>query len=59
VYAPGITHNLEHAFALKLPARVPVTLSAREHVQYRWLDAAEAFARVSSETNRTVIKRLS
>ncbi len=59
VYAPGITHNLEHAFALMLPTRVPVTLSPREHAQYRWLSAAEALATVSSETNRTVIKRLS
>jgi dihydroneopterin triphosphate diphosphatase len=59
VYAPGITHNLEHAFALKLPARASVTLSTREHAQYRWLSAAEALATVSSETNRTVIKRLS
>ena len=39
-YAPGVTRNLEHAFALKLLQRVPVTLS--EHVQYRWLSAAEA-----------------
>jgi dATP pyrophosphohydrolase len=59
VYAPGITHNLEHAFALKLPARAPVTLSPREHAQYRWLSAAEALATVSSETNRHVIQRLS
>jgi dATP pyrophosphohydrolase len=59
VYAPGITHNLEHAFALKLPARVPVTLSSREHAQYRWLMAPEALALASSETNRAVIKRLS
>ena len=25
-YAPGVTRNLEHAFALKLMQRVPVTL---------------------------------
>ena len=37
VYAPGITRNLEHAFSLQLPQRVPVTLS--EHVQFRWLPA--------------------
>jgi dATP pyrophosphohydrolase len=58
VYAPGITHNREHAFALKLPARVPVTLSPTEHVQYRWLRAPEAIATVSSHTNRAVIERL-
>jgi dihydroneopterin triphosphate diphosphatase len=58
VYAPGVTHNLEHAFALRLAARVPVTLSAREHVQYLWLAAIEALAMVSSETNRAAIKHL-
>ena len=55
-YAPGVTRNLEHAFALKLQERVPVTLS--EHVQYRWLPAAEAIALASSSTNRAVIQQL-
>ena len=27
VYAPGVTRNLEHAFSLRLPRRVPVKLS--------------------------------
>ncbi len=58
VYAPGITHNREHAFALKLPARMPVTLSPSEHVQFRWLAAPEAIATVSSHTNRAVIERI-
>jgi dATP pyrophosphohydrolase len=57
-YAPGITRNLEHAFALKLLERVPVTLSATEHVQYRWAAAAEAIATVSSSTNRVIIEQL-
>jgi dATP pyrophosphohydrolase len=57
-YAPGITRNLEHAFALKLLRRVPVTLSPREHVQYRWASAAEAVETVSSATNRAVIEQL-
>jgi dATP pyrophosphohydrolase len=57
-YAPGITTNLEHAFALKLLDRVPVTLSDREHVQYRWVSAAEAVDLVSSSTNRAVIQQL-
>lgn len=55
-YAPGITRNIEHAFALKLMRRVPVALS--EHVQYRWLLAAEAIELVSSSTNRAVIRQL-
>jgi dATP pyrophosphohydrolase len=58
VYAPGVTQNLEHAFALKLPGRVPVTLSPTEHSRYRWLGARDAIATVSSHTNRAVIEQL-
>jgi dihydroneopterin triphosphate diphosphatase len=57
-YAPGVTRNLEHAFALKLAQRVPVHLSEHEHVQYQWLPAAEAIAKASSSTNCAVIRQL-
>ena len=57
-YAPGVTRNLEHAFSLKLKERVSVTLSESEHVQYRWLPAAQAIALASSSTNRAVIQQL-
>jgi dATP pyrophosphohydrolase len=57
-YAPGITTNLEHAFALKLLERVPVALSVTEHVQYRWASAAEAIDMVTSSTNLAVIRQL-
>jgi dATP pyrophosphohydrolase len=57
-YAPGITRNLEHAFALKLLERVPVTLSPTEHVQFQWLRAAAALEIVSSDTNRIIIEQL-
>ncbi len=57
-YAPGITTNLEHAFALKLLQRVPVTLSVKEHAQYRWASAAEAVETVTSRTNLAVIQQL-
>lgn len=57
-YAPGITTNVEHAFALKLRQRVPVTLSVKEHVQYRWASAAEAVDTVTSRTNLAVIQQL-
>jgi dihydroneopterin triphosphate diphosphatase len=57
-YAPGITTNLEHAFALKLLERVPVTLSVKEHAQYRWASAAEAVNTVTSRTNLAVIQQL-
>jgi dATP pyrophosphohydrolase len=58
VYAPGVTRNLEHAFSLRLPNRVPVALSESEHVQYRWVSDEEALATVSSTTNRAVIQDL-
>jgi dATP pyrophosphohydrolase len=58
VYAPGITRNLEHGFSLRLPGRVPVTLSHSEHVQFRWASAADAVETVSSSTNRAVIEKL-
>jgi len=57
-YGPGITTNLEHAFALKLLQRVPVTLSVKEHAQYRWASAAEAVDTVTSSTNLAVIQQL-
>ncbi len=57
-YAPGITRNLEHAFALELDTRVPVILSPHEHVQFSWLPAAEALDKASSSTNRAVIQQL-
>ena len=58
VYAPGTTRNLEHAFSLRLPQRVPVTLSECEHVQFRWVSALDALETVSSSTNRNVIAEL-
>jgi dATP pyrophosphohydrolase len=58
VFAPGVTLNLEHAFSLRLQYRVPVSLSATEHVQYRWTSAAEALDTASSSTNRAVIAEL-
>jgi dATP pyrophosphohydrolase len=58
VYPPGVTHNLEHAFALKLPGRVPVVLCPDEHLRYRWVAAGDALELVVSHTNRAVIEQL-
>lgn len=58
VYAPGVGLNLEHAFSLRLPGRVPVTLSASEHVGFRWVSDSEAVQAASSTTNRAVIEEL-
>jgi dATP pyrophosphohydrolase len=58
VYAPGVRQNLEHAFSLRLQSRVPVVLSDAEHVQFRWVSAADAMETASSSTNRAVIAEL-
>ncbi len=57
-YAPHVTHNLEHHFALLLPARLTPDLQPREHVQARWLSWQRAFDKVSSWTNRTALLAL-
>ncbi|RYZ00178.1 MAG: dihydroneopterin triphosphate diphosphatase [Comamonadaceae bacterium] len=36
-YAPGVTHNTEHVFGLRVPAGTAVTVDPREHVGFRWL----------------------
>jgi dATP pyrophosphohydrolase len=59
VYAPGITRNLEHAFSLRLPQRLPVTLSESEHVRFQWASGAVAVEIASSSTDRAVIEDLS
>jgi dATP pyrophosphohydrolase len=58
VYAPGITRNLEHAFALRLAQRAAVTMSDSEHVRFQWATGTEAVAMASSSTNRAVIEEL-
>ena len=57
-YAPGITHNTEHVFGLKLPAPQPVTLAPREHLCYEWLPWADAAARCFSPSNAAAIRLL-
>src|SRR4051794_14269573 len=36
-YPDGVTRNTEHVFGLELPAPIPVTLAAEEHLKYAWL----------------------
>lgn len=57
-YAPGVTENIEHLFALSLPAPMPVTLAPDEHTRYEWVDWREAAQRVFSWTNVDALKRL-
>ena len=54
-YPPSTTHNTEHVFGLELPGRLPVQLSPREHLSYRWLPWQEAAEKVFSPSNRAAI----
>ena len=57
-YAPGVTHNEEHVFGLRVAAPLPVRLSTREHLQAQWLPWQEAAAKVFSWSNRKAIEML-
>jgi dATP pyrophosphohydrolase len=57
-YAPGVTHNLEHVFALCVPQELPVTLEPREHLRYEWLPWEAAAQKVFSWTNAEAIQEL-
>jgi len=54
-FAPGVTHNIEHVFGLKLARRLPVTLAPDEHVAFRWLPWREAASQCFSWSNRDAI----
>ena len=57
-YAPGVTHNTEHVFSLRLPAAQPVKLAPREHLQYEWLPWRDAADKVFSSSNAEAIREL-
>jgi len=57
-YAPGVTHNTEHVFSLQLPQALPVTLAAKEHLQYVWLPWRDAADKVFSWSNADAIREL-
>jgi dATP pyrophosphohydrolase len=57
-FAPGVTHNTEHVFGFRLPARMPVTLSPDEHVAFQWLPWRAAADRCFSWSNRDAIVML-
>ena len=57
-YAPGVTHNTEHVFGLRVPRGVAVTLSPREHLQHAWLPWHEAADRCFSPSNAEAILHL-
>ena len=57
-YAPGVTHNTEHVFGLRVPGPLAVTLSPREHLRYDWVVWNQAAERVFSWSNRRAILQL-
>ena len=57
-YAPQVTHNTEHVFALEVPAGTPVVLAPREHVAWRWLPWREAADACFSPSNAEAILHL-
>jgi len=57
-YAPGVTHNTEHVFGLRLPAPLPVTLAPDEHLHAVWLPWEKAAERCFSPSNAAAIRQL-
>ena len=57
-YAPGVTHNTEHVFSMRVPSALPVRLAAREHLQYQWLPWRDAADKVFSWSNADAIRDL-
>jgi dATP pyrophosphohydrolase len=57
-YAPGVTHNTEHVFGLRVPGPVEVKVAPREHLAAMWLPWQEAADRVFSWSNRKAILML-
>ena len=57
-YAPGVTHNTEHVFGLRVPQALPVRVEPREHLAAQWLPWREAAERVFSWSNRRAILML-
>jgi dihydroneopterin triphosphate diphosphatase len=58
-YAPNVTENMEHQFALCVPnTQVTVQLSPAEHTDYIWLPWADAAARCFSPSNAAAIRQL-
>ena len=58
-YAPGVTHNTEHVFGLRVPQPLAVTLEPREHLRHEWVPWQEAAEKVFSWSNADAIRELS
>ena len=57
-YAPGVTRNTEHVFALRVDRDAAVRLEPREHLRFEWLDWRAAADRCASPSNAKAIRQL-
>lgn len=57
-YAPGVTHNTEHVFGLRVPQLLEVALQPREHLRHEWLPWQAAAEKVFSWSNAEAIREL-
>jgi len=57
-YAPGVTHNVEHLFGLRVEQRFAPRLAPREHRRWQWLNWREAADVCFSWTNAQAIRLL-
>jgi dATP pyrophosphohydrolase len=57
-YEPGVLHNTEHVFGLRVPRDVPVVLAPREHTRFEWLPWQRAADRCFSPSNAEAILNL-
>ena len=52
-YPPGTRFNREHVFSLQIDSNIPLTLT--EHLQYEWVNKAEALTRLWSPSNKEAV----
>jgi dATP pyrophosphohydrolase len=57
-YAPGVMHNTEHVFGLRVPGTIAVRVAPGEHLGAIWLPWREAAEKVFSWSNRQAIEML-
>ncbi len=57
-FAPGVTHNVEHLFGLRVKERFAPKLALREHRRWQWLNWRDAADACFSWTNAQAIRLL-
>jgi dATP pyrophosphohydrolase len=57
-YPSGVTQNTEHWFQICLVDRVPIQISPREHLSYRWESIERAADLCFSPSNQEAIQKL-